>query len=537
VSSADGLALAGALVTAAPVGAGNVVTVRSDSEGAYEITQLPAGRYRVTVRRPGFIRWSYGQVDAMQSGRVLVLRANTQARKIDVTLPRSGVVSGTVTDRFGVPVEGVLLQLLEPRAVGGRQQLVAVAGITAKSDDLGQYRLAGVDPGSYYVRAIDETPPGAPPLVDSPGRSTFHPGHDTPEAALALPVDVGLDAAGTDIVFAPGPSARVSGEVFDSQGKPFTGDMTLATSSRNVSPLLESRSIQATDGRFEFLGVPPGDYVIQAVESTSTFNVASRLSRSSGTAAGLTAAQTETTSFGVAFVTVTSAADDPAPMSIAMSRGHTIRAQIAFNGSGLSTDSFTPTLVAVPADLDFTPRAGTPRPAVRALDDGTFEITNVVGPFRLALSAGGDGEWWLKRVKVDGVDVKDDPVTLSHIAPDDTELDVVVARNAATIGGRVVTASRQPVGSGSVLVFSTNPDDWYERSRYVRTAEAGENGQFTVGGLAPGDYWMVALDIAPPPAYKLSGEFLRRVASFATHVTLSEGQHRQTDLRPMKLPR
>ena len=50
-----------------------------------------------------------------------------------------------------------------------------------------------------------------------------------------------------------------------------------------------------------------------------------------------------------------------------------------------------------------------------------------------------------------------------------------------------------------------------------------ENGQFRVGGLAPGNYWMVALDTAPPAPYRLTSEFLRRLASFATHVSLSEG--------------
>jgi len=100
-----------------------------------------------------------------------------------------------------------------------------------------------------------------------------------------------------------------------------------------------------------------------------------------------------------------------------------------------------------------------------------------------------------------------------------------------------MTSNRQPAGGGSVMIFSSDPEDWYERSRYVRAAEAGENGQFSVGGLAPGDYWMVALDTAPPAAYKLTSEFLSRLASFATHVSLAEGQHRQTELRPMKTPR
>ena len=68
-------------------------------------------------------------------------------------------------------------------------------------------------------------------------------------------------------------------------------------------------------------------------------------------------------------------------------------------------------------------------------------------------------------------------------------------------------------------------------------SEAGEDGQFSVGGLAPGDYWMVALDTTLPAADRLTSEFLRRLASFATHVSLSEGQHRQTELRPMKTPR
>ena len=535
ISGAEGLPVALAQVTAVPLGSGRSTTTHSDSNGAYELANLAPGRYRVTVSKPGFMRWAYGQVDAGQAGRVVVLRPNGQARKIDVTLPRGGVVSGKVIDAFGVPVEGVTLQLLEPRAAGVRQQLLPVGGITAKSDDRGEYRLAGIEPGWYFVRATDDTPASAPLLVDSPGRTTFLPGQDAPDAALALPVDVGLDAVGADIVFAPGASARVSGEVFDLNGNAFNGEVTLATSTKSASPLLESRKTHAVDGQFEFPGVPPGDYVVQAVESSSRISIRSS-NRSSGII-GLSPARDAETSFGAAFVTVASTAGDPPPVTIAMSQGHTLRGHIVVEGGATGLDPPNLTLTAVPADLDLTPRAGTPRPTARVLSDRTMEITNVVGPIRLTLSTRADAEWWLKRVRVNGVDIGDDPISLSRFAPGDIDVEIVLARTAATISGRVVTSGRQPAGGGSVMVFSTDPEDWYERSRYVRAAEAGEDGQFSIGGLAPGDYWMVALETTLPSADRLTSDFLRRLASFATHVSLAEAQHRQTELRPMKTPR
>src|SRR2546425_741950 len=50
----------------------NRVTV-SDEQGRYEFTELPAGRYSLTVNKGGYVTLSYGQTRPFETGRPLEL--------------------------------------------------------------------------------------------------------------------------------------------------------------------------------------------------------------------------------------------------------------------------------------------------------------------------------------------------------------------------------------------------------------------------------------------------------------------------------
>src|SRR5713101_8743521 len=68
----------------------------TDDSGIFDLTELPAGRYTLTVAKSGFVSLSYGQRRPLQAGTPLQLNDGQQLKGVDFRLPRGGVVAGHV---------------------------------------------------------------------------------------------------------------------------------------------------------------------------------------------------------------------------------------------------------------------------------------------------------------------------------------------------------------------------------------------------------------------------------------------------------
>ena len=123
----------------------------TDDSGVFELTELPAGRYTLTASKTGFIALSYGQRRPFQAGTPLQLRDGQQMGGIEFRLPRGSVVAGRVFDETGDPMPGVVVRLMRYQYSQGERQLVPAG--TVQTDDLGGYRVWGLNPGDYYVSA------------------------------------------------------------------------------------------------------------------------------------------------------------------------------------------------------------------------------------------------------------------------------------------------------------------------------------------------------------------------------------------------
>src|SRR5579862_7231790 len=60
----------------------------TDDNGVFELTELPAGRYTVSVSKAGFVTLSYGQRRPLQAGTPLQLGDGQQLSGVDFRLPR-----------------------------------------------------------------------------------------------------------------------------------------------------------------------------------------------------------------------------------------------------------------------------------------------------------------------------------------------------------------------------------------------------------------------------------------------------------------
>src|SRR5204863_4311386 len=116
---------------------------------------LPAGRYSVSVSRNGYVALQFGQQRPFESGKPLELANGQTADKIDFALPRGGVIAGRITDEVGEPLAGTGVRAMRYQyQPEGQRRLMPVGTIFGiVTDDLGQFRVYGLMPGSYVVSA------------------------------------------------------------------------------------------------------------------------------------------------------------------------------------------------------------------------------------------------------------------------------------------------------------------------------------------------------------------------------------------------
>jgi hypothetical protein len=114
-------------------------------------------------------------------------------------------------------------------------------------------------------------------------------------------------------------------------------------------------------------------------------------------------------------------------------------------------------------------------------------------------------------------------------------LTVVFSDATAEVSGRVADERGQALRDCWVLVFPSNPGQWYVGSRYVKVARPGADGRFRVSALPPGDYSIVALDRFDN-AERHDADVLAMLARSAQSVTVFERQRLVRDLPLVQRP-
>ncbi len=516
ITDPDGRAVVGAIVRLTPVSAGMLKITASDAGGFYRFFSLPAGAYRVSASRSGLLAAEHGQERLGQPGTIVTLRDRQRRDAVDVGLRHAAVLSGIVTDSDGEVMEGAAVHAWRLEYRGGRPTTESV-GRVRRTDDRGRYRIPGLEPGTYYVVASEE--PTASDSVETVMRAprSFHPG--THSLALATPVfvDAGADAAGIDIVYTPPRTVRVSGEAFNSRGRPVSRGVALVGSTRSGMPAVAPQMAVMTAARFEFPSVAPGEYAIQAMHDWG---------------------EDPETPLPTEFTTqiITIAEEEVGGITLYTNPGSTVRGRVVQQGAGRPSVAGNWLDIAV-SDPDFEPASTLPRPWTTTINpDLTFQISGLTGPVRFTTTTDLTPRLWLKSADMSGQNIADEPALINRRDELNTYVEVVLAGDGGLVTGRVVNGRKEPVASYVVVAFPVSRELRYNGSRYIRLAQPDERAQFTLPMLPPGEFCIAAVDALDARWLQDPG-FLDDLAGLARRVTLSRNEAPVLELPLLRLRR
>jgi hypothetical protein len=475
----------------------------TDADGRYEFKELPAGRYNVSASKGSYVGLSYGQQRPFEPGKPLEILEAQTVEKVDFALPRGGVITGRILDEFGEALADVQVTAQRYQNIGGRRRLVP-AGRTAVTNDIGEFRLFAIPPGQYYLSAALRNM--GPMMADSDDRSgyapTYFPG--TANMAEAQRVTIGLGQIVSDINMAlmPTRTARIMGTAVDSRGNPMIGMVMAMPRGESMMMMFGPPGQIRPDGSFSIGGLAPGTYVLQTQ--------------------GMSGPDGESAS-----TEVTLSGDDVSGIRLTGSKPSTVAGRVIVDpGAAQTLRPSTLRLSLQPVVMDM-PMMGMGGPGV-VNDDLTFELRARPGKMRIALAGPVPG-WSVRAVRYHGLDVTDDGIEF-RANENISDVEVELTNRVTDLSGLVTNARGAVVNDYTVIVFPQDRDRWSPGSRYLRSSRPDQEGRFKVPGLPPGDYYALALDYVDSADWT-DPEFLERVRSKATSVSINEGETKTVDLK------
>jgi protocatechuate 3,4-dioxygenase beta subunit len=493
-------------------------SVETDAAGTFVLAGVEAGEYRL-VAKPGlhsgrYLPAGYGAVRANDAGKVVIVRNGDRLQGMDIALPSALGVEGRVIDENGEPLSQ--MSVVAARLMPGSDDPQRVAHPPATTDDLGRYRIYSLEPGEYLVAvqrqfsvtaassAAARLPAGSARPEHAGFPMTFHPSAVTQAAAQRIRLAGGRDAVGIDILVTRVHLPNLSGTVLDSRGAPAAG-VNGVLGRDGASAFSASHNFYTdADGRFRVLAVEPGLYRL----------VIGRGGGVNGRA-----------EFADAPITI---ANDMEDLIVSTQPGVAVSGRVVLaDGQPLDTRALRITFA----------RSGPPVRNVETIatmeEERRFRTQDLFGPQFVRL-AGLPAGWTLKAVLLGVEDITDVPTAFRG---EEDDLQVVISTRVSTLEGQVQDEAGKPVSDATVYVFGADRSAWSMASPRTMKSDAGEQGRFSVTGLAGGRYFAIAIlrtGFRPPPA--LGTAFFELLARDATPFVIAEDERRTLDLRVWRWP-
>jgi hypothetical protein len=245
----------------------------SDENGHFKFGDLEVRPYMIAAQKQGLISANQSAASS-SSGELVRLTSTAPAARVRIDLRPYSAISGKVTDASGIPVEGVDVELLSRYTIDAKSY--QQSGATYKdgaykylgqqrvrTNDLGEYRIAPLPPGTYYLAARY-----IQGLTYTADRDTFYPQSLSPSDATPIELKEGADLRGIDIQMRHAAGVTVSGIIrplLPEHSSPSGGRLYTSVSAWAISATGSPAGIPSVSGdRFEISGLLPGNYVLEA---------------------------------------------------------------------------------------------------------------------------------------------------------------------------------------------------------------------------------------------------------------------------------
>jgi hypothetical protein len=493
----------------------------TDDNGRFAIRDLPAGRFRVHWQRDGYfppdlsdsdngvqihigrgISLNVANDDAGSHGpsanfAAVDLAQDQQLKNLRLPLIPGGVISGSVQDLQGKSLAGARITALMKGYDAGYAFLNEVRSVIA--DDRGNFRLFGLHPGSYYVRAEHL----ATSENYSPTLYSYFPGVTTANEAIAVHVNGGAESGGTNFSVQPGaarifgsttftPPSLGSGRKRTDGGTPFPPIVTYFLVPSDDGSVVDPQTVLAWSGvhsppqnGFEILGVRSNRYQLYAVVESET--------------------PTGEYEYYVGRSTVSVGTGDVENISVVIGAESTVNGRVVWMEGGR-----TPEKVSLSWRLQASvfPESEVLESWDYVNPDGGFKIRALPG-LRYDLTV----EDLPKNVAV--VDIRQKGVSVFDegiIADAASAVEVLVSGNTGSIDVSVTDSKQQPVRNATVTLIPAG-EHRKNRSLYRRAKfDAATSRYLAIDAIPPGEYMVFAWDDIPVDA-EMNSEFLREFES------------------------
>ncbi len=379
-----------------------------------------------------------GRKARIDPGSVIRLDPAQQKTDLAVSMTPQAIITGKVLDADGDPVSGGMVQVLAPTWMRGKLRYNPRGG--GQVNDLGEYRVANLSPGKYYLFAqvFNNNIPDGSVVTGKPDVRpvrTYYPSSIPFSGASPVEVTAGQDAAGIDIRLQSVQTYHVRGHVSGLPSNDSSHERTtlsLAPRDDEMVVFGGGQSSLRPDGSFDLAGVAPGAYYL------NMFAMAGQIRSMARQAVDVGAGDVD----GVVLTVI-----PPGSLrGVARLEGNP-----PANGSQMSASNLHLTLM--PAEM--VGMMGPP-PNAKFSTDGTFTIENVT-PGKFYVQTNAPPGTYIKSVRFGNSEILGKELDLSGGAAG--QLELVYRYGPGEIDGQLDPAQTGSASSGIVAQIAVVPEE------------------------------------------------------------------------------